>query len=68
MESAILSLKEKEVLTLICAGYSSREIAMELNKSFHTVSAQRKKLLKKLDVSNSAELVKKAVDHRLLKK
>lgn len=65
MEQAI-SVKEKEVLALISAGYSSRAIAIHLNKSFHTVTAQRKSLLRKLEAGNAAELIKKAVDKMLI--
>ena len=55
--------QEKSILELISQGLSTRKIANVLNISFHTVQSHRRSLLKKYDANNSAELVKKALDH-----
>ena len=68
METITIGIKEQEVLALVSAGYSSREIAERTSKSIHTITAQRKNLLKKLGAGNSAELIKKASDSMLLPK
>lgn len=52
--------KEYEVLCLIANGCSSKQIAHQLNISFHTAETHRKHLLGKFDAINSAELMKKA--------
>ena len=53
--------KEKEVLTLIADGLTTKEIASELSISFYTVETHRKKLLSKFEVKNSAQLIVKAI-------
>ncbi len=53
--------KEKEVLTLLAQGLSSKEIANKLSISFHTVESHRKNLRFKFDAKNSSELIMKAV-------
>jgi DNA-binding NarL/FixJ family response regulator len=66
-----LSPREKEVLTLICQEYTTQEIGERLFISDRTVEGHRKNLCMKLEVKNTAGLVKKAlllnlVDHTLL--
>lgn len=51
--------KEREVLTLVSYGLTTKEIASRLNLSHHTVESHRKNLLKKFQAKNSAELVHK---------
>ena len=52
-----LSLREIEVIGKIKKGYSSKEIASELNLSVKTVEVHRYNILKKLGLKNSASLV-----------
>jgi len=61
-----LTAREKEVLTLIANEYSNPEIAKELFISIRTVDAHRRNLLDKLDVKNTAGLVKKAIQYDLV--
>lgn len=56
-----LSVREKEVLSLICAELTTQEIAEKLFISQRTVEGHRKNLCAKLDVKNTAGLVKKAI-------
>jgi|GEM_PF-1975583 len=57
LSSNPLTDKEMEVLMYIAQGYSSKEIAQMKNISKHTVDTHRRKVLKKLHVSNSIEAV-----------
>ena len=57
LSSNPLTDKEMGVLIQIAKGFSSKEIAQIKNISKHTVDTHRRKVLKKLDVSNSIEAV-----------
>lgn len=61
-----LTRREKEVLCLISEGNTNTEIAEKLFISADTVNSHRKKLLAKLEVKNTAMLIKYAVDNKLL--
>ena len=54
-----LSGPEKEIYTLVEQGYTQVEIGKLLYKSQNTIKTQIKSILKKLDVSNTKEAVKK---------
>lgn len=56
-----LSEKEKAVLKLICAEFTSKEIADQLNMSFRTIEAYRKSLHEKTGSKNSAGLILYAI-------
>ena len=55
-----ISAREKDVLRLVTAGYSSKQIAAELAISENTVETHRRHLLRKFQVNNSTALVKEA--------
>lgn len=57
-----VSHREKEVLQLVSEGLSNKMIGDKLHISVRTVETHRLNLLRKLEVSNSAELVKKALE------
>ena len=61
-----LTRREKEVLALIAEGNTNPEIAEKLFISADTVNSHRKNLLAKLEVRNTAMLIKYAVDNNLL--
>jgi DNA-binding CsgD family transcriptional regulator len=61
-----LTRREKEVLSLILQELTNQEIAKKLFISLHTVDNHRSSLLQKLDVKNTAGLVKKAMEHGLV--
>ena len=44
--------REKDVLELICRGYTNTEIAERLNISFHTAKAHVASILHKLNAKN----------------
>jgi DNA-binding NarL/FixJ family response regulator len=62
----VITRREKEILTLIAEGLTNPEIAEKLFVSSSTVDSHRKNLLAKLDVKNTAALVKFAMDHSLI--
>jgi DNA-binding CsgD family transcriptional regulator len=53
-----LSERELDILYLLYEGKTTKEIADELNISFHTVNTHRKNMLKKSNMKNTAELMK----------
>ncbi len=56
-----LTDREREVLHLVAAGHSNREIAQMLSISEHTVHNHRANLMEKLGVHNRLELLKYAM-------
>jgi two-component system, NarL family, invasion response regulator UvrY len=60
-----LSDREYEVLCLMSAGKATKEIAAQLNVSPKTVSTYRARLLEKLELKTTAELIRFAVEHGL---
>jgi len=61
-----LSEREKEVLLLVSDGKTTKEIAEELFVSSRTVETHRVNIMKKLNVQNTAELIKKAAHLKLI--
>ena len=55
-----LTNKEKEILSLVSSGLTTKEIAGKLKISHHTVESHRKNLLRKCQAKNSAELIQKS--------
>ena len=62
----MLSRREKEVLKLVAAGYSSKHIAAQLCISYHTVNTHRQKMIGKTNTTNTSELVRFALDNGLI--
>jgi DNA-binding NarL/FixJ family response regulator len=62
----IVSRREKEVLELIVQEFTTPEIAAELNISLKTVESHRRSLLTKLNVRNTAGLVRVALENELV--
>lgn len=52
-----LRKREIEILTLVCQGLSTKEIAQQLFLSDHTVQTHRRNIQRKLGTANVAELV-----------
>lgn len=61
-----LTAREIEIIRYIADGLTNHEIAEKLFLSTVTVDTHRKNMLAKLQVKNSAALVKFAADHKLL--
>ena len=64
--SSDLSEREIEVLRLISLGHTNSEIAEQLFLSVRTVESHRAHIQQKLGLSTRAELVKYALEHKLL--
>lgn len=62
---ATLTDREREVLVLIAEGQTNQQIATTLSISLKTVDKHRANLLKKLNLSSRAALIRFAVDHGL---
>lgn len=62
----IITRREKEILQLIVDEYTNQEIANKLFLSLRTVENHRNNLLQKLDVKNTAGLVKVALQEGLI--
>jgi DNA-binding NarL/FixJ family response regulator len=58
--------REKEVLELVAQGKSTKQIADLLGISIRTVESHRINMLKKMKVNNTAELIRKAIDMKIL--
>ncbi len=60
-----LSDRELEVLLLIAAGHTVKEIAVELTLSANTISTYRARILEKMKMKTSAELTHYAISNGL---
>lgn len=56
-----LSSREKEIMQLIAEGFSTREIAEQLDISVHTVNTHRKSIMGKLGVHRQSDLIRYAL-------
>jgi two-component system response regulator NreC len=64
--SRTLSPREQQILQLISEGKNTKQIGDTLNINYKTVRAHRVNIMKKLDVWDTAGLVRWAIDHELL--
>jgi len=60
-----LSRREFDIIRLISHGFTDKEISSRLNISIHTTKTHRKRIIQKLEVKNTAELVKFAVENEI---
>jgi len=60
-----LSERECQIFLMIVAGKSTGEIAAELFLSAKTVSTHKKRIMEKMNIGNTADLVRYAIEHRL---
>lgn len=65
-ELPVLTPREKEVLQLVAEGFTNPQIAEKIFLSPFTVDSHRKNLLAKLNVKNTATLVRFAIENKLL--
>ena len=61
-----LTTREREIVILICDGFTNREIATQLSISSRTADAHRSNIMKKLDAKNVVGLVKFAIRNGLI--
>ena len=62
----MLTTREREVLQLIAEGKTNKEIANDLNLSVYTVDAHRGRIMDKLNLHSTGELVRFAVRNGLI--
>jgi DNA-binding NarL/FixJ family response regulator len=65
-DGGVLSPREVEILRLIALGHTSAEIANMLHLSRRTVETHRARIFQKLELKTRAELVRFALDRRLI--
>lgn len=63
---AELTPREIQVLELVAEGHSTKQVADKLGIGTRTVESHRVNMLKKMKVNNTAELVKKAIEMKIL--
>lgn len=61
-----LSERERAVAVLLAYGYRNTDVARELKVSLRTAESDRARLMHKLGISKRSELVRWALEHRLL--
>jgi two-component system response regulator NreC len=62
-----LSDREREVLKLLADGLALKEIAQQLVLSVKTVDAHKTNLMRKLDLHDRSELIKYAIQRKLIR-
>lgn len=62
-----LTAREKQVLVLIAEGRTTKETAALLGISYKTADSHRSKIMEKLDVHETASLVRYAIRHNLVR-
>lgn len=62
----LLSPREREVLQLIAEGKTNKEIATKLNLSVYTIDSHRGKIMEKLNLHSTGELVRFAIKRGLV--
>ncbi len=65
-DSPVLTRRENEVLRMIAEGFTNPEIAAKLFLSLSTVDTHRKSLMRKLNVKNTALLIRYALQHKIV--
>lgn len=65
-EIPMITRREKEILGMIAAGDTNPQIAEKLFLSLSTVDSHRKNLMRKLNLKNTALLIRWAVENKLV--
>ena len=61
-----LSDREFQVFRMIAEGHSVSEIAERLTLSVKTISTHKARLMQKMNLANTADIVRYAITHRLI--
>jgi len=64
--AVVLTPVEQNILRYICDGYTNPEIATQLNLSTETINWYRKRLLAKYGAKNTVNLVRRALEEKLV--
>jgi DNA-binding NarL/FixJ family response regulator len=57
----LLTMRERQILQLLAEGNTNKDVAQRLSLSLHTVETHRWRIMEKLNLHNTAELVLSAV-------
>lgn len=60
-EKSLFTPREKEILSVLTKGKTTKQIALLLNISHHTVSTHKKNILNKSNCKNTAQLITKCI-------
>lgn len=61
-----VTARERQVLARIAAGHSNKAVARELNLSVKTIEKHRANLMRKLELHNTADITRFALNHHLM--
>jgi DNA-binding NarL/FixJ family response regulator len=67
LSETLLTYREREIVQLVTAGSSSKEVAVTLGISVKTVETHRAKIMRKLGISSIVDLVRFAVRENFIK-
>jgi DNA-binding NarL/FixJ family response regulator len=62
-----LTPREQEIIQLIWSGFRNRDIGQRLKISVKTVEAHRANMMKKMRVSNTAQLLRTSIHERIIR-
>lgn len=62
----LLTNRERQVLELLAGGFTAKDVAVKLNISPFTVDAHRSRILKKLQLRGSTDLVRFAIENNVI--
>ncbi len=65
-DSPVLTRRENEILRMIANGHTNPAIAEKLFLSLSTVDTHRKSLMRKLNIKNTALLIRYAMEHNIV--
>ena len=65
-EAALLTEREIEIVKLFCDGLLYKEIADKLNLSVKTIEAHKSKIMHKLELKSTVDLVKYAIQKKIV--
>lgn len=66
-DSTLLTVRELEIIQLIANGFTDIEIGIKLSISSKTASTHRKNILRKLQLKNTALLIRYTLENKLVK-
>ena len=66
LQTAVLTPRERQVVQLVAEGHSNKVIAKMLNMSCKTVEAHRATVMRKLNLTSTAALVRYAVRNKIV--
>ncbi|MGF7082829.1 response regulator [Mucilaginibacter sp. UYCu711] len=65
-QQPVLTRREKEIIKLVAGGFTNTQISQQLFISVDTVDTHRKNLYTKVNVKNTAQLIRYAIDNGMI--